>query len=297
MSKFAEKIMTGTLPTDDDWTEHIIEAHKTAPSMTPHAFAAYRTKSNLSSYEILAKQLDVLNKPDAKVLDLACGDGYLAQFILPKLNDHGSYIGIDMSDAELAIAKKNYSDKRVSFAQAKAQSLPLQDKSTDAIVCHLAFMLMLPLEPVVTELSRILKGGGLLSAVIGNPKGAKGFFAEIQKLTFQFLDARYPKIKEAKSGDIRAYSEGGLKSLFTYELEFDPKTLTIEDFELVIETDPTGVWRIMKDMYFIGILPVSEKQALKKEMESFAATNLNAQGKAVFEFPMTMFTVTKQPMA
>lgn len=82
MSTFWNKIESGRAPTEADWSEHLIEAHRGAPSMTPRAFAAHRTKDGLTSYEFLARQI-AGRGADMTVVDLACGDGYLAPFVLP----------------------------------------------------------------------------------------------------------------------------------------------------------------------------------------------------------------------
>src|SRR5437016_3335706 len=110
MSKFSEKVFRGEKPTDEEWADHLIEAHSIAPSMTPHAFANYKSKDGISSYEFLAKAVTDIEGPGPTILDLACGDGYLIQFVLPKIGDEGSVIGIDMSEAELAVAKKTYTN-------------------------------------------------------------------------------------------------------------------------------------------------------------------------------------------
>ena len=69
MSKYADKIKINQRPSDDDWNQHLIESHKIAPSMTPAAFAAYKTKDGVTSYEILAKSIDGLRGSSSTVLD------------------------------------------------------------------------------------------------------------------------------------------------------------------------------------------------------------------------------------
>ena len=194
MSEFANKIMRGELPTDEEWSDHLMEAHKIAPSMTPNAFAEFKTEKGLNSYELLARELQPLYGKDATVLDLACGDGHLMPYFLSKLGKGSKIFGIDMADGELEIGRKKITDTRVRFYRAKARQIPLPDQSVDHIVCHMAFMLMLPVEPVVREISRLLKPSGKFSAVIGS-KTTVGLFSEIRKANFQFIHSRYPKVK------------------------------------------------------------------------------------------------------
>jgi SAM-dependent methyltransferase len=290
MSKFSEKLLQGLATTDEDWSEHLIEAHKTAPSMTPHAFAPYRTSEGLNSYEILARSI-VAPASDVSVLDLACGDGYLLQFLLPRISPSSRVFGVDMSEGELAVARRSYGDPRVSFLNAKAQTLPLPPLSVDLAYCHMAFMLMLPVEPVVSELARVIKPGGKFSAIIGNRKSS-GFFSEIQQLVFRFLDSRYPRIKETKSGDPRVQSEDGLKQLFNPDRGFSD-TIKVFEFELIVATSREGVWNMMRDMYFIGLLPDDQKEALRKELGAFVDTRCDESGNISFGFPMKKFSVSR----
>lgn len=292
MSKIAEKLISNQKLNDEDWNDHLLESHKSAPSMTPAAFASYKTKEGLTSYELLARSISGLNKT-ARVLDLACGDGYLFQFLRQRLGPDGFIIGVDMSDGELAVAQKNYAhNKQVSLFQSTAQSLPLPDESVDAIVCHMAFMLMLPLDPVVSEIHRTLKSNSRFSAVIGNSRGKSGLFGDIATFCLQFIESRYPKIIEARWGDPRVQSEIGLKDLFSPALGFK-NDMEFSDIVLLVTTDPEGVWDFMKDMYFVSMMPLQDQQVLHLELVDFAKARMNSEGLLSFEFQMRMFSVSK----
>jgi SAM-dependent methyltransferase len=291
MSTFWTKIERGQSPTEADWAEHLIEAHEGAPSMTPRAFAAHKTKDGFTSYEFLARQVSGLGA-DIAVVDLACGDGYLAQFLLPRLGAKAKLFGVDMSEAELDAARRQVRDPRASFLRAEARRVPLESQSVDAVLCHMAFMLMSPVEPAVAELSRVLKGGGRFAAVTGNPKGSRGPYAEIQKLVSQFLVSRYPKIKDAKAGDGRVNTLEGLGELFRRDRGFD-EPIDLGEFWLEVSTDPEGLWDFMKDMYFVGMLPAREKGELRLALVGFAAANAANDGKLRFEFPMRGFAAVR----
>ncbi len=294
MSKFAEKIKTGQPVSDEEWNQYLIEAHRLAPSMTPAAFAAYQTDKGQTSYELLSKSIEGLRNTPSTVLDLACGDGHLFPYLLRTLGSTGTVVGVDMSEGELSIARKSFEqDKRIKLQRASAQSMPLSNNSIDAIVCHMAFMLMLPLDPVLAEISRVLKGGGMFSAVIGNARGKGGLFGEIQRITSHFIGNLYPKLQEVRSGDPRVQSEAGLQELFSSNRGFQ-QPIEIKDFSLLIKTVPQGVWDLMKDMYFVSMLPKSEKDQLEIELKDFSASKKGPDGTVSFEFQMRMFTVRKR---
>lgn len=288
MSEFATKIMKGQIPSDQDWNQYLIQAHKIAPSMTPIAFAPYKTSNDLTSYQILAHSIECLKGRDAKILDLACGDGYLFQFLLPILGPKGTIIGVDMSEAELDVARENFGKKpQIQLFNGTSQSIPVTSNTLDAIVCHMAFMLMLPLDPAIEEIHRCLKSGGIFSAVIGNSRGKLGFFSDVQKVMFKFLSQRYPKISEARSGDPRVQSESGIRELFSKGFD---SNIEFFDFSLIIQIEPNIVWNLIKDMYFVSMLPDSEKKELEAELKDFTASY---NQDSSFEFQMRMFTLKK----
>ncbi|MCB0326123.1 MAG: hypothetical protein KDD52_00740 [Bdellovibrionales bacterium] len=83
MTLWTQKVLNGLNPTSKDWKEHLKKAHLKAPSMTPNAYAKYKTKEGFCSYEVLANTLLDLNTKKS-ILDLACGDGFLIPYIQKK---------------------------------------------------------------------------------------------------------------------------------------------------------------------------------------------------------------------
>src|SRR5690348_522408 len=95
MSKFSENFFRGGKSTQQDWVDHLIEAHDQEPTMSPDAFAGYKTTEGLNSYQVLANEIDFANSK--KILDLACGDGHFSEYVLPRLRPDGELIGVDMA--------------------------------------------------------------------------------------------------------------------------------------------------------------------------------------------------------
>jgi len=155
-----------------------------------------------SSYEWLAARA----APGDRVLDLACGDGPL----LKLLRDRGvdDVVGIDMSEGELSAARERLGPD-VPLVQGRAQALPFEDGSFDRVTCHLALMLMRPIEPVIAEIRRVLRPGGELAAVMGG--GGAAPEANAWSLLGQRL--RQEPFHGPAIGDKRAYSEEGLREI------------------------------------------------------------------------------------
>ena len=150
------------------------------------------------SYERLAARVP----RDARVLDLGCGDGHLLSLLGPRA------VGIDIAAEELALA-------RHPRVQARAQALPFADGAFDAIVSHLAFMLMDEPVRVASEIDRVLAPGGAFHAVLGGGPTADG-----RDAFHRFLELARPR--GPALGDPRTKSEAGWRILFpTRRIDFE----------------------------------------------------------------------------
>lgn len=94
-------------------------------------------------------------KPGMKVLDVACGPGYVTQAIHLR---HAAAIGLDFSSSMLDIAKKLY--PHLEFVEGDAQSLDFSDESFDAVVMNFGLLHLIKPELAIAEANRVLKSGG-----------------------------------------------------------------------------------------------------------------------------------------
>ena len=90
-----------------------------------------------------------------KIIDIGCGEGYYTELLAQNCN--ADVIGFDISKFALAYAAKAYKD--VSFCVANLHSLPLKDKTADALVCCFCAY-------DANEFSRVLKDDGRFIFVI-----------------------------------------------------------------------------------------------------------------------------------
>jgi len=104
-----------------------------------------------------------------RLLDLACGDGYLLEQFLgcdgarqPAL----ALTGVDLSRGELQAAHARLGDA-AKLLQARAQALPFADASFDVVTCHMALMLLHDPDTVLREIGRVLAPAGALHALVG----------------------------------------------------------------------------------------------------------------------------------
>ncbi len=101
---------------------------------------------------------------DERVLDIATGPGYIAEAFAGAARE---VVGVDLTDAMLAIAKERTNQRgisNVSFRAADAQNLPFENGVFDVVVCRLALHhLQKPLQ-VLREMARVCLAGGRVLA-------------------------------------------------------------------------------------------------------------------------------------
>lgn len=155
-SDFGPKLLRGDSTSSEEWQQHLQAVHAQFPSATSAALALRTTQQGQSSYQFLVDSAVAAARTSGRpvdILDLACGDGYLVEECLRQLGARiSSVTGVDMSETALDASRARLNAPQVRLCRGLAQSLPLTDASIDVALCHAAFMLMLPLEPVVAGL-------------------------------------------------------------------------------------------------------------------------------------------------
>lgn len=114
----------------------------------------------------------------SRVLDLACGTGAVTRAAVPRLGPDGEIIGLDLSEAMLAVARRQVpSDVRIQWRRGDAGSLPFPGNSFDAVLCQQGFQFFPERQRVLREIARVLRAGGRLALSVWcgqdrNPLGA-----------------------------------------------------------------------------------------------------------------------------
>lgn len=106
------------------------------------------------------------------VLDLGCGAGRDCYAIAQMVGEHGSVIGVDMTDEQLAVANRHVEYHREKFGYKKANTqflkgyiekldeLNIRDNSIDVVISNCVINLSPDKHAVLREIFRILKPGG-----------------------------------------------------------------------------------------------------------------------------------------
>ena len=192
-----------------DAEQFLLDFHARDPGGTE--LSAYgRLPDGTNSYEMLAGGWPAEAR-DLVVLDLACGSGYLLDLIKRRQRVPITLIGVDMSSVELELARARLGDA-ARLLEVRAQDIALPDASIDYAVCHLAFMLMQPIEPVIEKLGALLKPGGSFAAIV--PGGASRSEASLIFRSALDKAMKAEGVQPIAIGDARTTSAHGLAELF-----------------------------------------------------------------------------------
>jgi ubiquinone/menaquinone biosynthesis C-methylase UbiE len=310
VSDFGTKILSGAKTSPEEWQEHLREVHRRLPGMASSFCSRHTTSQGQTSYQVLAETAVVaaraLDRP-VDVLDLACGDGYLIELCLRQLGEEMTIIGVDMAEGELDAARQRLSASNAQLCVGLAQSLPLPAASVDVALCHLAFMLMVPVEPVVQELARVLRAGGIFSAVVGStltptPSGAGGHELDTQRALWrqigvtlrQFWQEEYPQLQtDGRAGDSRAMTLDGWKELFRPENGFTGD-VEIREFEILVKESAEGLCDFFKDSYLVEMLDTTMQEKLRSGLMATILEHERAHGTLDMAFPHRILSVRRQ---
>ncbi len=122
-----------------------------------------------------------------RVLDIGCGSGLLASWMVKNIKTVSVIVGLDISAKMLDLAKKNTQLIKVSYIKSCAERLgeavaekdgftanPIfsqlsGNRSFDLVIAHLSLMDMYDLSAVIRGVSRYISPGGTFIATITNP--------------------------------------------------------------------------------------------------------------------------------
>jgi 2-polyprenyl-6-hydroxyphenyl methylase / 3-demethylubiquinone-9 3-methyltransferase len=102
------------------------------------------------------QMISATSRPDAMLVDVACGGGLLHPYIEGKGYRH---IGVDQSEYSLEVAQRHGVDEVI---QTDVTKLPFDDSSVDVVVAGQCLEHMEKPYTVAAECCRILRPGGLL---------------------------------------------------------------------------------------------------------------------------------------
>lgn len=257
--------------------QFLADFHDRRPDLTSAAYAGLEVRRGAlgfaSSFESLAAEVAAT---DLRVLDLACGDGYLLSLLQARTPSNLSLSGIDLSAGELAAAQQRLKGA-AQLLCGRAQALPMADATFDHVVCHMALMLMDDLDAVLREVRRVLGAGGKFSFVVGASAPAEqpvlAIYVSRLRALLSGAGSRYLRF-----GDARLRSPDGIRQAL------DPcfTALSIEELSLSRRYTPAQLWQWFDGMYDMAFLTSSQQAQFKSDYLAEIEPLCEADGRLGF---------------
>jgi ubiquinone/menaquinone biosynthesis C-methylase UbiE len=259
-------------PQADEGEAFLKGFHSRHPGAT--AFALEVPPGERSSYDELA---DLVPRSGGAldVVDLACGDGALLERLHRRQQPALRLTGIDMSPDELAAARRRLPNG-VEFREERAQQLTLADRSVDVVLCHLAFMLMRPIEPVVAEIARVLRPGGFFASV-GRGDMVRGDALEaFQAIALEELERE--RVKLPSIGDPRSFTAEGMRTLFHAGSGF-AEPILVRDIVVPMVGTVERVLASLMLLYFPAVLSEPGRERVRGRARIALRSLCDAEGR------------------
>lgn len=263
--------------TDVSSTEKfLIEFHRKNPSCSSRSFALGRSPEGLSSYGLLVRDIAPGDRP---VLDIACGDGFMLSMMRQFRGDQ-DLVGLDMSDGELAAARQNPDLQKIKFVAGNARSMPFEDAVFGSVTCHMAFMLMPDAHEILSEVRRVLRPGGVFSAIIPVAPPPPSPILSVFTTKLQQLFEQEGKTLTINLADPRLASAETRNALFK-ESGF---TLTTEPVTIRYDLSPETMAQFYMDTYRVAFLSEKGQSALRDHMRTTYGSMKNSEGRIVHDY-------------
>src|SRR5262245_7350366 len=115
-------------------------------------------------------------EPGQRVLDVGCGTGVLARAVAERVGAEGRVVGLDPNEQMPAVARGKSTS--VTWQLGRAESLPFDDASFDAVVSQFALMFFESKPKAIAEMLRVLRPRGRLAIAVWDAlERAPGYLA------------------------------------------------------------------------------------------------------------------------
>ncbi len=290
-SVWTRQLENGQKPSSSDLLEHINAVHKSNAGFTETVAWNCRDVNGKNSYELLA---DIINeKNHHNVLDLACGSGVLLDLCNKRFGNKVELSGIDISEAELKLARKRLINTDIKLHQSMAQDLNfIADKSLDVILCHWALTLMDPVAPVFNTVNRVLKKNGFFAAIVDGDSNIAPGYLNVHNIIYQFVQHEYPNYGFIELGDPRVRTIAGLHELSkSTSKEFD---INISSQLLSFSSAPDTLAREVAGFFYASfVLSSAGHIRMLTELESYFSSQLK-NGVSCFVMPVNLLVIKKK---
>tara|TARA_A100001011_G_scaffold170_1_gene173 strand:- start:9207 stop:10103 length:897 start_codon:yes stop_codon:yes gene_type:complete len=287
-SAWTRRVESGQKPSSSDLFDHLAVIHKSNAGFTETCAWKCRDATGKNSYDILSDVID--DTRHSNILDLGCGSGVLLDLCIKRFNNSLKYTGVDISSAELKLARSRLAHTDVRLFQGQAQNLNfIENSSMDAVLCHWALTLMDPIVPALISIKRVLKRDGMFAAIIdGDGRTAPGY-DEVNNIIYRHAQQEYPEYGKLELGDPRVRTSKGVKKLverifINHDINITPVLLSLNDKSHILARETARFF------YASFVIPPEIYKNMLNELENyFISTQENGTG--CFYMPVNFLTI------
>src|SRR5687767_14361358 len=127
----------------------------TTYELTAEAAQSYQATSAPAPFDASAERLAAAAPllPGQAVPDVACGTGVVARHGAEGVGPGGGVVGLDLNEAMLAVARREYPE--LEWRQGDAIALPFEDDSFDVVLRQAALMFIADRVAALREMGRV----------------------------------------------------------------------------------------------------------------------------------------------
>ena len=214
-----------------------------------------------------------------RVLDVACGTGVLARHLAERVGPTGSVVGLDLNDGMLAVAARH--GPRVDWRQGRAEALPFEDASFDAVVSQFGLMFFEDRSRALREMRRVLRPGRSLAVAVWDRLENSPGYAELVLLLERLFGSGSA---DALRAPFVLGDPGALRDLFSpldvrdLEVRTVPGQAQFPSIRAWMETEICG-WTLRE------VLGEDDRRRLADEAELALARFAGPDGSITFTAP------------
>lgn len=298
-SSWTRQVRTGARPDDADLVSHLRAIHQAHPGFTESCAWRCRNRRGHNSYQWLAG-LAALLRP-IRVLDLACGSGVLTELLRQEAWSGSEIVGVDMSSEELALARARLAGQEpserqvnVRFQEAMAQDMSfLADRSVDVVLCHWALTLVSPLEPVLSEIARVLKPEGVFGAIIDGDISSAPDYRELNDTIYGWAQRSCPGYGGVDLGDPRVRRASTLVPLL--EQFFVGAKVGVESDVVRLQGTPSELAEAAIGFFYASYVVQGEDRLdMHRSVERFFRSRQTEDGIGEYAMPIRLVRVEER---
>jgi SAM-dependent methyltransferase len=222
------------------------------------------------------------------VLDVGCGTGVLACAAAERVGPEGRVVGLDPNEQMLAVARRKPGG--VTWQSGRAEALPFDDASFDAVASQFALMFFESKPAAIAEMLRVLRPGGRLAvAVWDSLEQAPGYLA-LAGILQELFGAGVASAMGAPFalGDrhelLRLFVGAGAAGA---EIRTEPGTVRFASIDAMVNTERACVWTLG------GLLDEQQFARLRQRARDVLRPFVRGDGSVQFDCPAHIVTATR----